>query len=143
RLRYGDVAAHDAVGQRLARQVLHREVRLAVGGLAEVEDLDDVLVPDEVDGARLVEEAGHDVGVARERDVQQLDGDAAADDRVLGEVDDPHPPLADLLDNLVVAYRLADQAHVIPLVQHPLGLDLRTGLRTRTPPPRPRWTPPP
>ena len=45
---------------------------------------------DVVDRLRLVEEAGHDVGVRRELGVQDLERDLLADDRVLGEVDHAH-----------------------------------------------------
>ena len=46
----------DGLAQRLALQEFHDEVGLAVRGLPEVEDLDDVRVRDHVDRARLVEE---------------------------------------------------------------------------------------
>ncbi len=103
-------AAADRVAQRLARQVLHDEVRLTVGGLAEVEDLDDVLVRDHVDRARLVEEAGDDVGIARQNGVQQLDRHLAAEDRVLGEVDDAHSALAQKARDPVVPDRVVNQS---------------------------------
>ncbi len=105
-----DGAARDALVHRLAAEELHDEVGLPVGGLTEVEDLDDVLVPDGVDGARLVEEAGDDLGLPRQRHVQQLDRDLAPDDRVLGLIDHAHAPLAQLAGDPVVADRLPDQA---------------------------------
>ena len=106
----GHRAAGDRVTQRFARQVLHDEVRLAVGRLAEVQDLDDVLVRDHVDRARLVEETGDDVRVARQHGVQQLDGHLAAEDRVLGQVDDPHAPLAQKARDPVVPDRVVNQS---------------------------------
>ena len=93
----------DRLGQRLARQVLHDEVRLAVRGLAEVEDLDDVLVRDHVDRAGLVEEAGDDVRIARQDRVQQLDRHLAADHRVLGQVHHAHAPLAEQADDPIIS----------------------------------------
>ena len=77
--------------------------------LAEVEDLDDVLVRDHVDRARLVEEAGDDVGIARQHGVQQLDRHLAAEDRVLGEIDDAHSALAQKARDPVVPDRVVNQ----------------------------------
>ena len=95
-------APSDELAERLALEELHDEVGLAAGRLAEVQDLDDVLVRDHVDGARLVEEAGDDVGIGRQDGVEQLDGDPAPHDRVLGQADHPHRPLPELLDDPVV-----------------------------------------
>ena len=65
--------------------------------LPEVQDLDDVLVRDHVDRARLVEETRDDVRVARQGGVQQLDRDLATDDGVLRQIYDTHPALAERL----------------------------------------------
>ena len=102
--------ARDAVVQGLAGQELHDEVGLPVGGLAEVHDLDDVLVSDGVDRARLVEEAGDHLGIARQRQVQELDRDLASDHRMLGLVHHPHPALTQLPGDPVVPDRRPDQA---------------------------------
>ena len=56
-----------------AVQVLHDEVVAVVLGDVEVEDLEDVVVADDVDRARLVEEAIDDFFVVRELRVQELD----------------------------------------------------------------------
>ena len=48
------------------------------------------------------------LGVARELGRQELEGHDALELRVLGLVDDPHPALAELLENLVVRYRLSN-----------------------------------
>ena len=62
-----------------AFEILHDEILPAIGESAEVEDLHDVVVPDEVGGARLVHEAFDHRGVARVLGVKDLDGDLAAD----------------------------------------------------------------
>ena len=51
-----------------------------------------------------------DVRVARQDRVQHLDRDLAADDRVLGQVDHAHPPLAEEARDPVVPDGLVDQA---------------------------------
>src|SRR6185312_17281037 len=56
-----------------ALQVLHHDVGPVLVDVAVV-DLDDAGVGDQRGGARLVEEAVHDVGVARQGRQQQLDG---------------------------------------------------------------------
>ena len=84
------------------------KIRLAVAGLPEVQDLHDVLVGDHVDRARLVEEARHDVLIARQDGVQQLDGDLAADDGVLRQIYDTHPPLTEEALDAVIADGLID-----------------------------------
>ena len=85
-------ARHEVV-ERSPRQELHHEIVAAFRGDREIEDLEDVVVPDEIDRAGLVEEALHDLAVARVLRVQELDGDARADDGMLGEVDRSHPAL--------------------------------------------------
>ena len=96
--------------------------------LAEVEDLDDVLVRDHVDRARLVEEAGDDVRVARQHRVQQLDRDLAAEDGVLGEVDDAHSALAQKARDAVVPDRVVNQAGIRGgHDRDPLNLDAAAG----------------
>ena len=78
-------------GEGLAVQVLHDDVVPVGREHREVEDADDVLVADAVHRPGLVVEAGHELRARRHRLVQELDGDAAPDDRVLGEVDRAHP----------------------------------------------------
>ena len=48
--------------------------------------------------------------IARQHGVQQLDRHLAADDRVLGQVDDAHAPLAQQARDPVVPDRLVDQS---------------------------------
>ena len=86
---------------------LHHQIREPGGRAHEVEDLDDVLVVDAVDGTGLVEEAAHDVGVVRELGQQKLDGHPAADRVVLGQEDGAHPAAAELLGQSIRANRIA------------------------------------
>jgi hypothetical protein len=51
---------------------------------------------DLVDGLRLGHEAANHVGVARQLGVDRLHGHLLADDRVLGQIHDPHPALTKL-----------------------------------------------
>ena len=103
--------ALQALGHRLALQVLHHEVELAVGRRAEVADVDDVLVTDLVDRLRLDHEARHHLGVARQLGVDGLHGHLLADHRVLGEKHHTHPALSELGGDLVVPYGLSDVNH--------------------------------
>src|SRR5437016_1501850 len=64
RLRCGQRAALDAIGQALALEQLHHEVVAAVGELAMLEHVDDVAVADLVDESRLLLEALDRRGVA-------------------------------------------------------------------------------
>ena len=81
--------------ERLALEQLHHDVRAAVGVVAEVEDLDDARIRDRGRRARLVEEARARSRAASRTRVQHLDRGAAAEHRVLGELDRPHAALAD------------------------------------------------
>ena len=73
-------------------------------------------MPDQVDRARLVEEAIDDLLVVRELRVQELDRDAAADDRVLGEIDRAHAAAPEQLDHPVAADVDPDQLVVLLLL---------------------------
>ena len=96
-------------------QELHDEVVAVVVGDVEVEDLEDVVVADDVDGARFVEEAVDDLLVGGVLRVQELDGDARPDHRVLGHVHGAHPALAEEPRNPVAAD--------VPSQQLVVGLD--------------------
>ena len=89
-----------ATTSALAVEELHDEVddlfAAVAGGLAEVDDVDDVLVPDVVDRFGLVEEARDDVLLGDQLFEQHLDGDALADQRMLTEVHGAHAAFADL-----------------------------------------------
>src|SRR5206468_3426395 len=83
-------------------------IAVAGGGLAEVEDVDDVLVANIVDGLGLPEEAHEGVGVLGELPLQKLDGDLLADAGVQGQVDRPHAALTEDLGDAVAADLLSD-----------------------------------
>jgi hypothetical protein len=91
-VRRGERVPHvgELLREVVAVEVLHHQEEAAVGELAGVEDLDDVGVADRGGDAGLGLEAAGDEAVAGPLAVQDLDGDAAADRQVLGEVDGAH-----------------------------------------------------
>ena len=94
----------------LAVQVLHRDEHQPLGRLAEVRDVDDVLVADARRALGLLQEPGDQIGPARQVLEQDLERDLLLDQRVLGLVDRAHPALADLADDAVpLGQHLADQ----------------------------------
>jgi hypothetical protein len=100
--------------QALTFEQLHHQERRPVGERAGVEDLDDVRVSDRVGRARFVQEARQQVLVAAVVLVQDLDRHAAADPRVLGEIDGAHPTLAQQRNRAVITELFAD--HRGPMV---------------------------
>ena len=88
--------AREALGERLALEELHHDERAAVVGVAEVGDVDDVLVADRRRELRLLLEARDDRFALRVLLEQDLDRDALADQRVRRLVDRAHAALADL-----------------------------------------------
>ena len=95
--------------QALAVEKLHDEVRGPVGQLAEVADVDDVLVADRARGAGLLQEALVELVVVRHLAAQDLDGDPLVDHLVAGRVDDAHTAFAeDAVDDVAAVDRLAD-----------------------------------
>jgi hypothetical protein len=89
--------------QRAAVQELHHEVVPVVLGDVQVEDLEDVVVADDVDGPRLVEEAIDDLVVVGELGMEELDRHPGANPRVHAHVDGSHPALAEQLFHPVAA----------------------------------------
>ena len=81
--------------ERRADQVLHDQVELALVGLADVVDVDDVRVVDAVGGARLAQHPRAQVRLAAQIGADQLDRDDAIDEHVAGAVDDAHAAFAD------------------------------------------------
>ena len=75
--------AREAVLQILAGQELHREVRLSLV-LAEVVDGDDVPVRELAGRARFAEEALAQLGVVLDGGADDLQGDLALEQRVVG-----------------------------------------------------------
>ena len=74
-------------------EILHHEEVIAVGGLAEVVDLDDVRVADLVDRARLLEEALHDLAVAGELAVMTLSATRLPSSGCSARYTAPMPPV--------------------------------------------------
>ncbi len=75
--------------------------------LIDFVDGGDVGVVDGGGAAGLAHEAAATVGVVGQFRGQDLDGDVAVELRVEGLVDDPHAPLADLLEEVVLRQYLA------------------------------------
>ena len=88
-------------GEVHAVEELHGEEDRARRGLAEVGDVDDVLVADLRGRLGLLHEARDQVGLAREVFRQDLERDLLLDEDVLGEVDDAHAAFAELADDAV------------------------------------------
>ena len=106
--RDGQSLALQEIRKALALEPLHHDVRRAVGELAEVEHVDDVLVLDRRRRLRFVEEARHDFRVASQVRQEHLHRDAPPQPRVLGEIDRAHAAFADLAANDVVTDRLSN-----------------------------------
>ncbi|MFT3754926.1 MAG: hypothetical protein QM769_03090 [Pseudoxanthomonas sp.] len=86
--------ALDALPQRLAFQKLHRQVGHTARLVTVVEDLDDAGMGDEVGGARFVEEAVRQLGVAGVLGTEDLDGGADFDVFAYSLVHHAHAPFA-------------------------------------------------
>jgi hypothetical protein len=96
----GDPTAPDPGRERLAVEHLHHEVGHPPEG-ADVRHVDHVGVADARRRPALAEEALDDLDVAREVGAQGLEGHPLAEVAVLGLVDDPHAPFAELAEHLV------------------------------------------
>jgi hypothetical protein len=111
--------ALQARGQRLAFEQLHHDA-VVVRELPEVGDLDDVGVADVVHEPCFGEEARDRLLVLGDVRVQDLDRRLAADQRMAGQVDLPHPTFPEQGGDHVGADRLTDQ-----LTPRPLGIGHR------------------
>jgi hypothetical protein len=78
----------------MSMAVLHDQVELALLGLADVVDVDDVRVVDAVGRARLAQHPGPEVGLAAQVGADELEGHDPVDEDVAGAVDHPHPAFA-------------------------------------------------
>ncbi len=96
------------IRKALPLEPFHHDVRRAVAELAEVEDVDDVLVLDVRRGFGLVEETRDDLRAATQVRQEHLHRDAPPEPRVLGDVDRAHSAFADLAANDVVTDRLSN-----------------------------------
>ena len=116
-----------AVDEAAALDQPHRVVVLAVA-LAVLEDRHDPRVLQGRQGRRLVMEAA-DLVLGEPGGPDHLQGHVAAEPVLAGPVDDPHPALAELLDDLVVAVAIAgrdrpDRAVVVVVAdRRPQGRD--------------------
>jgi hypothetical protein len=125
-------AGFHVTGELDAFEELHDQVEPAVGELAEVEHLDDVRIVDLVDGLGFGHEAVGHLGVGRERGHQDLDGDLAADVRVLAEEDLAHGARAEQRFDLVIADGGANQGFGI-ILGHASSIQLRAKGYVNTP----------
>src|SRR5262249_14843473 len=93
--------------ERPPLEVLHDVEVVALGGHAEIVDLDDVLAADPVDRLRLLVEALDELLVVRELAVDDIESDLLSDQGVFGEVHGAHAAGPDLVEDAVIADRLA------------------------------------
>ena len=104
----------DAIGEGLAMEPFHDEVRAAVLEPAHVVDLADVRVSDSTRRTRLLLEALYGVLLFRLQGVQHLHGDGALEAEVLRFVHDAHAAGAEDRDHAVaIAEDLPDEAGVV------------------------------
>ena len=101
-------ATLEALLERLAVAIGHREKHPAVGRFLDVVNRADVDVIDRRGRARFLKEASLRVGVAHELRREELERHEAAKPEVLGLVDHTHPAGADLGDDAIVRDGLAD-----------------------------------
>ena len=87
--------ARELARERRADEVLHDEIELALFGLADVVDVDDVRVVDAVGGARLAQHPRAEVRLAAQVGANQLERDDAIDEHVARAVDDAHAAFAE------------------------------------------------
>ncbi len=99
-----------ALQRRPVEQLHDQERQVAV--MADVVERADVRMVERRGGARLALEALERRGILRELGREELDGDLAAETRVLGAVDDTHPAFADLVEDAVVGDGLADHFQI-------------------------------
>lgn len=102
----------------LAAQELHRDVRLAAGQPAVVEDLDDAGVADRARGPRLLEEPIDEDRILGELRQEDLHGRGAAQHDVLGAVRGAHAAFAELIEEPILA---DDAAGHVSLAYHRAG----------------------
>jgi len=98
----GDVSAED-VREVFPVEELHDEVAGAASGLAEIGDVDDVLVADSRRALGLLTEAGNDFRAPRQVIAKDLDRHALIDISMKALVDQPHAAFADAAFHHVAA----------------------------------------
>ncbi len=102
----------DAALERLAVEQLHDDELLPVV-IADVVQRADVRVVERGRDARFALEALDCLRIAREVGRQHLDGDLAAEPRVLGAIDDAHAAAVEDFDDAVMRDRLADHGRIL------------------------------
>jgi hypothetical protein len=98
---HGGRAAPEPLLQRFAFEILHHEERNAPV-LADLEQGDDVLVPQGRRRPRLAQEAGAGLGIVGQLRPHDLEGDHAPEMGVLGLVDDAHATAPQYLQDPVM-----------------------------------------
>src|ERR1051326_2564895 len=112
RLRKRQFTITHKAAERLPVNPLHNNVRLTLLRLAVVVDGRDMGVRESREGMRLTQESRAQVLPVRTGCVsilQELNGSAPPQERVLGEVDSAHATLAELIKNAVLRNGLPDQ----------------------------------
>ena len=113
-----DAALSDQVGQRAAREVLHRQIEQTRPRFAEIVNANDLRRADLARRRRLAPEPRDHRGlVARERARDHLQRDELVEHLVVGEIDRPHATLAE------------QALHAIAPGEHLPGLERRADLR--------------
>ena len=132
-------AARDAIGEALALEQLHHEVRTAIGEVAEVEHVDDVRMTHARRRARLAQEPLRGRGVAARRPCERstLSAYVPAEHGVLDAKHRAHAAFAEGLDHPVVTDHVADAAGrdraIATVVARCLRDDHQIGAQTRRP----------
>jgi len=83
-------ATRELTRERRTHEVFHDEVELALFGLADIVDVDDVRVIDAIGGARFSEHPCAEVRLPAEIGANELERDDAIDEHVACSVDDAH-----------------------------------------------------
>src|SRR5712671_165926 len=128
--------ALDHLGEVRARDVFHR-IPGEPGATHDVEDADDVGMPQPRRELRLATEALHDAGVGGERRMQDFDRHVTLEREIARAVYAPEATGADLLQQLVVVAQRAPQAPLEPRLRHRRrGGTMRDGSASGAPPVR-------
>src|SRR5512133_791991 len=80
--------------KRCPNEILHHQVQLAVVGLTDVMNVDDVCMIDAIGRSRLTQHPRAKMGFATEIWTDELDGDNSVDQHMASTIDDAHAALA-------------------------------------------------
>ncbi|MFO0669228.1 MAG: hypothetical protein U0235_06300 [Polyangiaceae bacterium] len=89
-LRASGIGPRELRRERSPDEVLHDEIELALFGLADVVDVDDVRVVDPIRGARFAQHPRAKVRFSAQIRADELERDDAIDEDVAGAIDDAH-----------------------------------------------------